>query len=52
MSTVDLIEFRKLERENKRLNKIIEDIEDWAVVSFDEKLLKLIDTLKKGERRV
>lgn len=37
--------------ENNRLNKIIDDIEDWATVSFDEPLLKLIKALKAGKRR-
>jgi len=41
----------KLERENERLNKIIDDIEDWAIVSFDESLLKLIRELKDGKSR-
>lgn len=41
----------ELEEENKRLNKIIDDIEDWAIVSFDEPLLKLIKLLKAGECR-
>lgn len=36
---------------NRKLNKIIDDIEDWGMVSFDEPLLKLIKALKKGERR-
>jgi len=39
----------ELEEDNKRLNKIIDDIEDWATVSFDESLLKLIEALKDGE---
>lgn len=39
------------EEENRRLNKIIADIEDWGVVSFDEPLLKLIKALKAGEVR-
>lgn len=32
----------------KELNRIIDDIEDWAIVSFDEPLLKLIKALKTG----
>ncbi len=39
------------EEENKRLNKIIDDIEDWGIVSCDEPLLKLIKALKTGEGR-
>lgn len=39
------------EDENRRLNKIISDIEDWGVVSCDESLLKLIKALKAGEGR-
>jgi len=39
------------EEENKRLNKVISDIEDWATVSFDEGLLKLIKALKAEEGR-
>jgi len=35
----------------KELSKIVSDIEDWATVSFDESLLKLIKALKAGEDR-
>ena len=41
----------QLKRKNKRLNKIIVDIEDWATVGFDESLLKLIKALKAGRGR-
>lgn len=33
------------------LNRIIDDIEDWGIVSCDEPLLKLIKALKAGEGR-
>lgn len=42
---------KKLEAENKRLNKIISDIEDWGIVSYDEPLLKLIKELRDGKSR-
>lgn len=39
----------ELEKENKKLEQIISDIEDWGIVISDESLLKLIKALKAGE---
>ncbi len=40
-----------LEKQIKKLEQIIANIEDWAIVTFDEKLLKLIGKLKRGKTR-
>ena len=46
-----LYEIKKLCDCLDELERIINDIEDWGVVTCDEPLLKLIKELKVGERR-
>ena len=39
------------DEEIERLKQIIMDIEDYATINFDEKLLQLIEGLKDGKNR-